>query len=208
MIGFARRFEALLDGQYREPHGLLGAFVGRRMIRQHEPETRWAVSLLAPSAGERVLDIGCGAGRAIELLSAREPETRVTGVDLSVTMLAAARRRNRRAVRQGRVRLRQADAMQLPFADASFDEVLSIHSIYFWSDRRRALAEIARVLRPDGRLALLLSTGRLDDGPGPWDAMLGREVLPIVEDLGFTKIAIVPGPRSRQFKIVALVGTR
>lgn len=98
--------------------------------------------------GRRVLDVGCGTGRLAALLAERHG-CKVWGVDVSAEMLAVARERVPRGVG-----LKLAPAEDLPFRDATFERAvltLVVHHL----DRPRAFGEIARVLEPGGRLALL-----------------------------------------------------
>ena len=108
--------------------------------------------------GERVLDIGCGNGvtsRAAARLTVGGP---VLGVDLSGPMLRVARRE---ADREGldSVRHEQADAQTYPFPEASFDIAVSRTGAMFFADPVTAFRNIARALRPGGRLVLLVWQG-------------------------------------------------
>ncbi|MGV7852903.1 class I SAM-dependent methyltransferase, partial [Mycobacterium kansasii] len=67
-----------------------------------------------------------------------------------------------KAIAAGLISLYQSDGITLPVADRSLDKVLSVHNFYFWPDPRASLADIARVLRPGGRLVL---TSLSDDLP-------------------------------------------
>jgi SAM-dependent methyltransferase len=147
-------WQRYIDGQYRQPSGIVGRWIGRKMAQQHQPENRWTVDLLDVQPADHILEIGFGPGIAVEAVAQKAVNGRVAGVDFSRTMLAAARQRNTEAIRSGKVDLHYGDAAQLPFADASFDKAYSIHSIYFWRDPLAALAEIQRVLKPGGRLIL------------------------------------------------------
>lgn len=106
--------------------------------------------------GDRVLDVGCGTGD-LTLLAARlvGPQGRVVGVDLSPEMLAVARRKVERAGLAERIELAAANALDLPFPAAAFDAVISGFVLRNLADLDRGLAEMARVLRPGGRAAIL-----------------------------------------------------
>lgn len=146
--------QRILDDQYRRPTGLLGRYIGAQMARDHRPENLWTVANLHAAPTDEILEIGCGAGVALQALAAQVTTGRVVGLDVSPTMVAAARRRNAQAIRAGRVALHCGDAAALPFAAAAFDKAFSIHSIYFWPRPQAALRAIARVLRPGGTLLL------------------------------------------------------
>jgi ubiquinone/menaquinone biosynthesis C-methylase UbiE len=107
------------------------------------------VRRLARDARGEVLELAIGTGRTLPEYGA---DVRLTGLDLSPGMLAVARRR---ASALGRtVELVEGDAQALPFADASFDTVLSVFSLCTVPDVPRVLAEARRVLRPGGQLLL------------------------------------------------------
>lgn len=109
-----------------------------------------AVQILWPQPGERVLDVGTGTGWAARLAGRRGAQ--VTGVDIAPGMLAAAERLS--AGVEPRPEFVQAPVEKLPFGDASFDGVVSTYGVIFAYEPSAAVAEIARVLRPGGRLAL------------------------------------------------------
>ncbi len=101
-------------------------------------------------ASGEVLEVAVGTGRNFTFY----PQgVRLSGIDLSPAMLEIARKR---AEELGvNADLREGDAQQLPFADASFDTVVCTLSLCTIPDDRRAIAEMKRVLRPGGRLLLL-----------------------------------------------------
>ena len=82
--------ESLIDRQYRQPTGIIGQFVGRRMARQHQPENAWTVSLLDIQPTDRVLEVGFGPGIAVELLAAQASQGFIAGVDFSPAMISLA----------------------------------------------------------------------------------------------------------------------
>lgn len=109
-----------------------------------------AVQALWPRPGERILDIGTGTGWAARLAARRGAS--VTGVDIAPGMLEAAETLSQSSYTPPV--FKQAAAEALPFEDESFDGVISTYGVIFSSEPSRAVAEMARVLLPSGRLAL------------------------------------------------------
>jgi ubiquinone/menaquinone biosynthesis C-methylase UbiE len=113
--------------------------VGRRVVERVDVQP-----------GERVLDVACGTGNAA--LRAAERGAEVTGLDIVPELLEQAQVL---AERDGlALRCVEGDAEALPFEDARFDAVLSVFGCMFAPDHRRAAGEIARVLRPGGRIGI------------------------------------------------------
>lgn len=108
------------------------------------------VAALDVQRGERVLDVGVGTGNAA-IAAARRGAT-VTGIDLTPAQIDLARARC--AAEGVDVDLRVGDAESLDVPDASFDVVLSVMGVIFAPDHARAAAEMARVCRPGGRVAM------------------------------------------------------
>lgn len=102
----------------------------------------------------RVLDLGCADGGLLEVLAAAGAEE-LAGIDLAEGELAFARRRPALA----RADLRQGRAQQLPFADGSFDAVVSHMALMLMHDVDQVAAEAARVLAPEGKLAVAVGGG-------------------------------------------------
>ena len=115
----------------------------------------WADALAAcarPAPGAAILDVGCGTGVVARRLAAANGGGRIVGLDATPAMLEVARAA---AAREGRaIEWRQGVAERLPFAEAEFDLVTCQFALMFFTDRAAALAEMARVLRPGGRLAV------------------------------------------------------
>jgi ubiquinone/menaquinone biosynthesis C-methylase UbiE len=113
-------------------------------------ERKAVFALWTPRPGERILDVSCGTGR-FALALAREG-ARVTAADLSSPMLSAAAAKARQ---QGiTLPLLRSDTQALPFPDGAFDAVLCLLTLEFVPDKRQALAEMLRVLKPNGVLIL------------------------------------------------------
>jgi ubiquinone/menaquinone biosynthesis C-methylase UbiE len=107
----------------------------------------------AVRADDRCLDIGCGTGATTRALAARAVDGSALGLDLSGPMLTIARN----AVERGAIRniaFVQGDAQVYPFEASSFDVAVSRMGCMFFGEPSKAFANIARALRPGGRLAL------------------------------------------------------
>lgn len=98
------------------------------------------------TTGTRLLDAGCGAGLLTLLASLRGAE--VTAFDASAGLLAIARQRLPAAD------VRQGDLETLPFADASFDAVTAVNSLFYAADMATAMRQLVRVVRPGGRVVV------------------------------------------------------
>ncbi len=127
-----------------------------------------ALTLLSPSPGEAVLELGCGTGTALRALAGRlAGRGRLVGLDLSPRMLAQARRKLERAGLAEHLELYQGDAVAVPLADGAFDAVFTAFTLELFDTPQipKVLAEVHRLLRPGGRFVVvsLLATRK----PGP-----------------------------------------
>jgi SAM-dependent methyltransferase len=118
-------------------------------------EARLLLDLAGPVAGLRVLDVGCGDGAlALELW---RRGARVTGIDAAPAMIAAARERARREGARGEgadVTFAAAAAQALPFPADDFDLVVAVTLLCFVADAGPVMRELARVVRPGGRVVI------------------------------------------------------
>lgn len=105
---------------------------------------------------QEILDLACGTGDySIAIARCAHPDTRVTGVDLSEGMLEVMRSKVKAAGLEHRITAEVGNGEHLRFADNSFDCVAIAFGIRNFEHREQALAEILRVLKPDGRLVIL-----------------------------------------------------
>jgi len=116
-----------------------------------------------------ILDVGCGTGEITARLAEMHPEATLTGVDLIEHHLEVARARSQAF--GARVTFRPADAFALPFDNGAFDLVLCRHMLQAVPRPQEAMAEMVRVLRPGGRLHLLVEDyGMIQMAPTKLDA--------------------------------------
>ncbi len=142
---------AMFDG-IADRYDLLNRLVSFGLDRRWRRRTIEALAL-GPRA--RVLDLATGTGDLALATLAAHPDCRVHGLDPSARMLARCRDKARRAGTSDRLVLERGDATTLPYPDSVFDAITIAFGIRNVPDRPRALAEMARVTRPGGRIALL-----------------------------------------------------
>lgn len=115
---------------------------------------RWAPDLVQAAGvrpAERVLDVACGTGAVTRLLAEQVgPAGKVTGLDITPGMLAAARL----AAPSQRIEWLEGSAIKMPLPDGTFDAVICQQGLQFFPDKAAALSEMRRVLKRGGRLAL------------------------------------------------------
>jgi SAM-dependent methyltransferase len=201
-------WSAYIDRQHRYPTGLVGQIIGERMVRQHAPETAWSIALLDLQPSDRVLEIGCGAGRGLALALKHGLDQPIIGVDLSATMIQSAARRNGAARTCGQLALLRGDIAALPFHDRRFDKIVSIHTFYFWPNPRAIVDQIVALLADGGRFVTTFATAR--SGPTgertywPLHARAQALVVDLDQERGI-RATFAYGPDSRQFNNVAIV---
>ncbi len=129
---------------------VMGIFGARRVYEK-------ALTFIALSEGQRLLDLGCGTGTFLKMIHEQFPKTRLVGLDASEDMLAEARKELGKLP----ILLPCADAAELPFPDESFDFVVSVLTFHHLPSgiKIRAIQEISRVLKKEGKF-LIVDFGR------------------------------------------------
>jgi len=141
---------------------------------------RKTVASLELQPGHRVLDLATGtADMALEILR-QQPQAHVIGVDPSAEMLAIGQDKVEQAELVDQIQLRQGTAEVLPYDDDSFDGICIAYGIRNVADRPAALREMARVTRPDGRIAILEATDVRSGLLAPFARFHVYYVMPVV----------------------------
>lgn len=174
--------------QFHRPTGVAGHIAGWIMGRRSSnvARNRWAVRLLDIQPADRVVELGCGPGVAVAALAACADRGLVVGVDHSPVMIGQARRRNRAGVRAGRVRLIHTSVEDLSI-EGPFDAALAVNTVGMWPDPSARLRDIARLLRPGGRIALV-SQPRCPGATAATSAAAAEELAAMLTQAGFERI--------------------
>ena len=183
--------------QLGRPTGLVGRVVGRALNRGNRSAIVAAVDAAEASDGCTVAEIGFGGGAGLALLLDRVGPTGVVhGIEISQTMLAGARRRFAKQIDEKRLQLHEATMQLLPLPDGSVDAVVSTNTIYFVDDLSAAMAELARVLRPGGRLGLgVADPAAMEKMPFTKHGFTVRPISEVVESLRQAGLTLVEDRR-------------
>lgn len=178
--------------QVGHPIGILGHVAGWQMRCLNVGMNQVAVEVLMPQAGDYLLEIGFGPGDALARLSRQIKTGLIAGIDCSHTMLIQASRRNNHSIRQGLIELHQGKIWDLPYPDATFNQVFAVNSFQFWVEPEHDLEKIYGLLKPGG---LLLIVVRIKDESSWLDfagASLGRflveRAIQLITKVGFENV--------------------
>ncbi len=142
-------------GNPSKPTGEAGADMLRYMNEEHSDLTQWALDLFAYNKNDRILDIGCGGGATLRCLYERIPDSHLTGIDYSEVAVNLSKELNADIIASGRMEIISGSVADLPFADGSFDKIITVESFYFWPDPVESLKEVRRVLSKGGVFLLV-----------------------------------------------------
>jgi ubiquinone/menaquinone biosynthesis C-methylase UbiE len=132
---------------------------GEKMEHHHLDITQKTIRFMDLRPGDRVLDLGCGAGWATRLLArlVADDGRQVVGLDVSDEMIRLAQESSKAFAN---IQYVVGSAQLIPWEDNFFDKVLSVESFYYYPDQDRALDELFRVTAPGGRVFILINLYR------------------------------------------------
>ncbi|NDJ74968.1 MAG: class I SAM-dependent methyltransferase [Chloroflexi bacterium] len=189
----------LLPHLARPGRGFWGWLALQVMIRRNQRMNGWGVDLLMLQPSDHVLEVGFGSGATIKRMARIVMSGKVAGVDHSEVAVERAARRNWRGIHAGRVELTFANAVSLPYEAEQFDKVLSTGTLYYLTDPVVVLQEIRRVLKPGGRVAIMVrAPAALKKNPvfasGQYPTYEADEVLGLLHEAGFEQAWIADSP--------------
>lgn len=142
----------MTEAKVRQQYNRLADVYDQRWHRYVTRTLDFFETWVALSHTEKVLDVACGTGEFERIVLAKNPEQRIVGVDISEQMLAIAQRKLQPF---SSVSFAVANTSDLPFADQSFDVVVSANAFHYFDHPDTALREMKRVLKSAGRVIIL-----------------------------------------------------
>ena len=195
------------ESQFSRPSSLMGRILLRSMNIGHGRLHQWGLKAAGIQLTDRVLDVGCGGGKAISRIL-EETRREVAGIDHSPEAVKTARSVNRAAVSSGRLRIVESSVESLPFRDGFFDVVTAFETTYFWPELQAGLTEIHRVVNRGGKLVIANEFADRASA-GAWADRLNMHV-PDSEALagaayeaGFLMVDVSVHPRNGWLRLVA-----
>jgi|SRR5690606_17900231 len=143
--------------QLQRPHGEKGLEMATMMNETNKAMTQQAIKQLKLSSGEKVLELGHGNGGHLPYLLQQAADIQYFGLELSPLMQQVAAKANQDYVEQQRASFHLYDGTRPPFEDEQFDKIFSVNTVYFWPEPSGLIAELYRVLKKEGVLALTIA---------------------------------------------------
>lgn len=187
------KFTEYIGSQFGNPRGLIGKICCIAMNIINRPMYRNTVAQMNFDKGDKILDIGYGNGFLLHEIYKKKPVD-MYGIDISEDMKKTASKRNKRALKNGQLFLEIGDCCALPYDGDMFSAVLSINTIYFWSDTVKGLSEIRRVLKKGKSFYNLIYTkewlGKLSYTEKGFKKFEADELVELGKKAGFEKAEV------------------
>lgn len=179
----------------------------RGMNNRYSLLSSWGFSHVFFTRKRLVLDVGCGGGKNLKRLLNQSKNINAIGVDQSSESVKTSTRKNRRAIKSGRLQVVQGSVEALPFASNLFDLVTAIESVHYW-DIEKGVSEVYRTLKKGGQF-LIVNETQTSDGLDAYLAEVGFKVYTkqqlesYLKKAGFSKIRTDVNENGKWIAIVA-----
>lgn len=194
-----------LIAQAKNPNGFVGSVMLSIMNTSHTQMNVWAWEKVRIREDSVMLDVGCGGGRTIQLLSVWNPQARIYGIDYSEQAVKDSIRANKADIAEGKVHIQQASVTDIPFSDHTFDMITAFQTHYFWPDMENSLKEIFRVLKVEGCLLITAELYKINYHMKSYQTKEDMEQLLL--KTGFSDVKIDENPTKKWIRIQGMKRT-
>ncbi|MBU4565714.1 MAG: class I SAM-dependent methyltransferase [Desulfarculus sp.] len=148
-------YSTYFSKQARKPTGIFGRFRMSRIFEKGNAELNALVfKTVSVEDNDHALEIGSGTGTLIKDIADTISKGLIEGIDFSKPMVSIARKKNKKHINGGKVKIHLGDFDQVVFDPNSFDKIFTVNTVYFWKNPDATIAEIHRILKPGGKLVI------------------------------------------------------
>ena len=181
--------------QLRKPEGDLGKVVAGKMSTGNRLINEWTIEALELAPHDNILEIGMGNGVFVKKITCEDVSIKYTGIDYSPLMIEMSTMQNQALIKNNRAHFVLADASSLPFVNHSFTKVFTVNTLYFWDQKEKILAEIQRVLKPEGVVIISIRPKEIMKDfpfvPYGFNLYSKEDLTTLLEENGFSVIEII-----------------
>lgn len=149
------KFSDYFSKQAKKPSGLFGLFYMSRIFNKGNAKINELVKEnLAIQENDYGLEIGFGTGILLSAITKNLENGVMEGIDFSKSMFSIATKKNKKAIKEGKVKLTLGDFDKTPFDENSFDKIFTVHTLYFWKNPEATISKIYSLLKPGGKVVI------------------------------------------------------
>lgn len=152
-------FKRKVAENLRHPKGFFGLFVASLMNVFNRKIIQFSIDMVTKENSHRIVEVGIGSGKGLNLLACRFPQSEIIGIDISKTMIKRASKRNKASIKAGKMKLLSNPIEKMEVDSASIHTLLTINTLYFWNDPNKVCKEVHRVLKPKGVFIISFNPG-------------------------------------------------
>ena len=196
--------------QAQHPKGRLGKFMLFGMNHGHAAVSRWGMQYLKDLHPHNMVDLGCGGGENIHSLLTLFPAANASALDYSTLAVETTKKRNHKAIEEGRLSVYQGNVSSLPFEDLSYDLATAFETVYFWPGPLASFREVHRILKPKGLFLIVNEVDGLRPTDQKWTKLVDHMRIFSPEELqdnlkkaGFSTVSIHHQPQKHWICLLA-----
>ena len=199
------KFSKMIGQQFANPHGFVGWACCKIMNIINRQMYCSVVKEVEADASATILDVGYGNGYLLKKLY-KKCNCTLYGIEVSSDAKKLALKRNIKGIKDGNIKLLQADCCNMPFEAEKFDYVTTVNTIYFWEDTEKGLTEIYRTLKTDGKFYNAVYSKewleKLSYTKEGFKFFEKEDYISLGTDVGFAKVEIIEIRKDKNFLVV------
>lgn len=165
------------------------------MNTAHYEMNKWALAKINIPESAVMLDVGCGGGKTLQLLSNLNTYGKIYGIDYAEQAVKDSIQANKLDIEMGKMFVQQACVTKMPFSTGTFDVITAFQTHYFWSDIEESIAEVYRVLSSQGCFLLVAERYKVNYHMTTYKTK--EEMEQLFHDIGFTTVNYALSPNQK-----------